>query len=316
MQTIKGPALFLGQFAGDVPPFNSWDAITRWAADQGYVGVQVPAWAGQLIDLGKAAASKTYCDEFKGVAAANGVEVTELATHLQGQLVAVHPAYDEAFDGFAAPDVRGNPKARQAWAVEQVKAALTASRNMGLSAMATFSGSLAWPYAYPWPQRPAGLVEAAFDELARRGPRGGAGRSERRRRRACARRSGRWHRREQLVAEPQEIRRLGRQRNAAQRGAREVVEAHGARAVAARARHGPRGDSGGREGERDAHVRVPHASWRRVRERLRAQPRELSLRPPRPHDLSRGPAREAPALLAGLRADERGLYGRRGCTAG
>ncbi|MER2509155.1 MAG: sugar phosphate isomerase/epimerase [Amaricoccus sp.] len=168
MQTIKGPALFLGQFAGDVPPFNSWDAITRWAADQGYVGVQVPAWAGQLIDLGKAAASKTYCDEFKGVAAANGVEVTELATHLQGQLVAVHPAYDEAFDGFAAPDVRGNPKARQAWAVEQVKAALTASRNMGLSAMATFSGSLAWPYAYPWPQRPAGLVEAAFDELARR----------------------------------------------------------------------------------------------------------------------------------------------------
>jgi hypothetical protein len=51
--------------------------------------------------------------QFKGVAAENGIEVTELSTHLQGQLVAVHPAYDTAFDGFAAPAVRGNPKARR-----------------------------------------------------------------------------------------------------------------------------------------------------------------------------------------------------------
>ncbi|MEJ6404432.1 sugar phosphate isomerase/epimerase family protein [Yoonia sp. 2307UL14-13] len=168
MQTIKGPALFLAQFAGDTAPFNSWDSITKWAADCGYVGVQVPSWDGRLIDLAKAAESKDYCDEFKGVAAANGVEVTELSTHLQGQLVAVHPAYDTAFDGFAAEEVRGNPKARQAWAVDQVKKALTASKNLGLTAHATFSGALAWPYVYPWPQRPAGLVETAFDELARR----------------------------------------------------------------------------------------------------------------------------------------------------
>lgn len=168
MKTIKGPALFLAQFAGDAAPFNSWDSITKWAADRGYAGVQVPSWDGRLIDLRKAAESRAYCDEFKGVAAENGVEVTELSTHLQGQLVAVHPAYDEAFDGFAAPEVRGNPKARQEWAVDQVRMALTASRHLGLKAMASFSGALAWPYVYPWPQRPAGLVEAAFDELARR----------------------------------------------------------------------------------------------------------------------------------------------------
>ena len=168
MKTIKGPGLFLAQFAGDAAPFNSWDSITKWAADVGYAGVQVPSWDGRLIDLAKAAESQDYCDEFKGVAAANGVEVTELSTHLQGQLVAVHPAYDTAFDGFAAPEVRGNPAARQAWAVEQVKNALTASNRMGLTAHATFSGALAWPYVYPWPQRPAGLVETAFDELAKR----------------------------------------------------------------------------------------------------------------------------------------------------
>ena len=168
MKTIKGPGLFLAQFAGDAAPFNSWDSITKWAADVGYAGVQVPSWDGRLIDLAKAAESQDYCDEFKGVAAANGVEVTELSTHLQGQLVAVHPAYDTAFDGFAAPEVRGNPAARQAWAVEQVKNALTASNRMGLTAHATFSGALAWPYVYPWPQRPAGLIETAFDELAKR----------------------------------------------------------------------------------------------------------------------------------------------------
>lgn len=168
MKTIKGPALFLAQFAGDVAPFNTWDGITKWAAGCGYAGVQVPSWDGRFIDLAKAAASKTYCDEWLGQARDNGVEVTELSTHLQGQLVAVHPAYDLAFDGFAAEAVRGDPKARQEWAVDQVKLALTASKSLGLTAQATFSGALAWPYLYPWPQRPEGLVEQAFDELARR----------------------------------------------------------------------------------------------------------------------------------------------------
>ncbi|MFN0115548.1 MAG: sugar phosphate isomerase/epimerase family protein [Paracoccaceae bacterium] len=168
MKTIKGPALFLAQFAGDAAPFNSWKGITRWAADCGYVGVQIPTWDGRLFDLKKAAASKDYCDEIKGVAAANGVAVTELSTHLQGQLVAVHPVYDEGFDGFAPPEVRKNPKARQAWAADQVKMALTASRHMGLAASVTFSGALVWPFLYPFPQRPAGLVETGFAELARR----------------------------------------------------------------------------------------------------------------------------------------------------
>jgi len=168
MKTIKGPALFLAQFAGDEAPFNSWDSITRWAADCGYAGVQVPSWDARLFDLDTAAASKGYCDDWLGQARANGIEVTELSTHLQGQLVAVHPAYDAAFDGFADPSVHGDPKARQVWAVEQVKKALTASTNLGLTEMASFSGALAWPYVYPWPQRPAGLVEQAFDELARR----------------------------------------------------------------------------------------------------------------------------------------------------
>ena len=168
MKTIKGPALFLAQFAGDEAPFNSLDSIAEWTASVGYKGIQMPSWDGRLFDLAKAAESVTYCDEVKGTLAKHGLELTELSTHLQGQLVAVHPAYDEAFDGFAAPEVRGNPKARQEWAVDQMMLAAKASKNLGLTDHASFSGALAWPYLYPWPQRPAGLVEAAFDELAKR----------------------------------------------------------------------------------------------------------------------------------------------------
>lgn len=168
MKTIKGPAIFLAQFAGDADPFHTLPAIARWAAGHGYKGVQIPSWDARLFDLARAAESQDYCDEVRGTLAEAGLELTELSTHLQGQLVAVHPAYDLPFDGFAAPEVRGNTAARQDWAVRQMKLAARASRRLGLTAHATFSGALAWPYAYPWPQRPAGLIETAFDELARR----------------------------------------------------------------------------------------------------------------------------------------------------
>jgi len=168
MRTIKGPAIFLEQFAGDEAPFNSLNNIAQWVASLGFVGVQLPSWDARLFDLEKAAESKTYCDEVLGTLEKHGLQLTELSTHLQGQLVAVHPAYDQMFDGFAAKSVRGNPSARQAWAVGQLLKAARASENLGLENPATFPGALAWPYLYPWPQRPAGLVEMAFDELAKR----------------------------------------------------------------------------------------------------------------------------------------------------
>ncbi|MCY4357537.1 MAG: sugar phosphate isomerase/epimerase [Gammaproteobacteria bacterium] len=168
MKTIKGPAIFLAQFVSDEAPFNSLEGMAEWAAGLGFKGVQIPSWEPSLIDLGTAATSQDYCDELQSTLAEHDLEITELSTHLQGQLVAVHPAYDSLFDGFAAPAVRGNPGARQQWAVDQMLLAAKASHNLGLTTHASFSGALAWPYFYPWPQRPTGLVETAFDELAKR----------------------------------------------------------------------------------------------------------------------------------------------------
>ena len=168
MRTIDGPGLFLAQFMSDAPPFDTIENIGKWAAGLGFKGVQIPVWDARCIELEKAAESMTYADEFKGKLKELGLEITELTSHLQGQLVAVHPAYDNMFDSFAPEEVRGNPNARTEWAVNQLKLAARASSNLGLKAHATFSGALLWHTMYPWPQRPAGLVDTGFKELAKR----------------------------------------------------------------------------------------------------------------------------------------------------
>ena len=168
MRTIQGPGIFLAQFIGSAAPFDTLDGLAGWAASLGYKGVQVPTSDPAIFDLAKAAESEAYCDEIKGRLAAHGLQVTELSTHLQGQLLAVHPAYDLQFDAFAPAAVHGKPAERTAWAASQLKLAAKASQRLGLKAHASFSGALAWPYLYPWPQRPAGLIEAAFEELGRR----------------------------------------------------------------------------------------------------------------------------------------------------
>ena len=168
MITLKGPGIFLAQFASDTPPFNSLETIAKWAASLGYEGIQIPTPDTRLFDLAKAAESKTYCDDLAGMLATHGLSVTELSTHLQGQLVAVHPAYDQYFDGFAPEALRGKPAERTQWAVDQLKLAARASRNLGLAAHATFSGALLWHMFYPWPQRPRGIVAETFAELGKR----------------------------------------------------------------------------------------------------------------------------------------------------
>ncbi|MGC4235256.1 MAG: sugar phosphate isomerase/epimerase [Niabella sp.] len=168
MTTLKGPGIFLAQFLGDQPPFNSLEAICQWARGLGFEAVQIPTSDPGIFDICLAAESKTYADEIRGVVESAGLQISELSTHLQGQLVAVHPAYNEMFDGFAPPEVRSNAKARTAWAVQQLKYAAKASEHLGLNAHATFSGSLLWHTFHPWPQRPAGLVDEGFTELAKR----------------------------------------------------------------------------------------------------------------------------------------------------
>jgi sugar phosphate isomerase/epimerase len=168
MKTIKGPGIALQQFATDEAPFNTLPDIARWAAGHGYVGLQLPTFDRRLFDLRQAAQSRTYCDEIAGICRDAGVEITELSATRQSRLVAVAVANDLRFDVFVPEEMRGNPRKRQAWAVEQVKMVARASENFGLNAVVGFTGALLWPYLYPVPQHPPGLVADGFAELGRR----------------------------------------------------------------------------------------------------------------------------------------------------
>jgi len=168
MKQIKGPAIFLAQFCGDQEPFNNLKNICNWAASLGYRAVQIPSWETRLFDLKLAAESQDYCDEITAVVSDAGLQISELSSHLQGQLVAVHPAYDRMFDGFAPAACKGNAAAKTAWAVQQLKYAARASERLKLTEHVSFSGALLWHTVYPWPQRPKGLVEEGFAELGRR----------------------------------------------------------------------------------------------------------------------------------------------------
>lgn len=168
MKNIKGPGIFLAQFMTDTPPFNTLESVCKWVAELGYKGVQIPTWDSRCIDLKLTAESGDYADEIKGIVNSCGLEITELSTHLQGQLVAVNPAYDRLFDSFAPKYLHGRPAKRTQWAVQQLLYAAKASGRLGLTGHATFSGALLWPMVYPWPQRPVGIVEDGFKELAKR----------------------------------------------------------------------------------------------------------------------------------------------------
>lgn len=168
MRTIKGPGIFLTQFIGEQAPFNSLDGLAGWAADKGYKAVQIPCHQPPIFDLAKAAQSQTYCDDINGKLAEHGLVISELSTHLEGQLMAVSPVYSDAFDHFAPAEVRGSDVVRRAWAAERLKQAAAASAKLGLSAHATFSGSLAWPFFYPWPPHNEARFQEAFSELANR----------------------------------------------------------------------------------------------------------------------------------------------------
>ena len=168
MKTIKGPAIFLAQFLGNDKPFNNLDSISKWAKKLGYKAIQIPTWDNRVFDLEIAGKSKTYCDEIKGIVKENGLEISELATHLQGQLIATHPSYDIMFDSFAPKNLHGKVRERTKWAKSQMISAINASSFLEIKPMASFSGSLMFHTMYPWPQRPSGLVDVGFKELANR----------------------------------------------------------------------------------------------------------------------------------------------------
>jgi sugar phosphate isomerase/epimerase len=166
MPSIKGPAICLAQFLRDEEPYNNLENIGKWVAGLGYIGVQIPSWDDRVFDRDTAAESKTYCDEYNGQLQEMGLEPTEVGGFLAGQVLAIHPAYEIMFEGFHPEGLKG--EARTEWAAGELKKCVDASVNLGTDVIPTLSGGLAWHMAYPWPQRPEGIIDEAFKELSSR----------------------------------------------------------------------------------------------------------------------------------------------------
>ncbi len=165
--TIRGPALFISQFIADEPPFDTLAGIARFAAGLGFKALQLPVHDPRFIDLDRSDDSG-YIDGLLADLSRAAITVSEIAAHRAGQLMAVHPAYDDAMDALSPPPVRGNPARRRAQAERDLRRSIALAARLGVDKVAVFSGGLAWPFVYPYPPLPPGLIERAFGELARR----------------------------------------------------------------------------------------------------------------------------------------------------
>ncbi|MBN2103463.1 sugar phosphate isomerase/epimerase [bacterium] len=166
MRKIMGPAVFLAQFLRDEAPFNSLRNIGKWVSELGYKGVQIPTWDARVFNLDQASSSQSYCNELKDQLQEQGLQPTELAAHLQGQVLAMNHVYKTAFSAFYPSNL--NDSEIIDWAGDQLCKTIQASANLGLKTIPVMSGGFAWHMIYPWPQRPPGLVKEAFQELAKR----------------------------------------------------------------------------------------------------------------------------------------------------
>lgn len=165
---IEGPGLMLSQFIGETAPFNSLEGIARWAHGLGFRGLQVPVHDPGILDVAALAQSAAKARDTVARLAGIGMVISELAAHRAGHLMAVNPAFDQIADAFSPKAHHGNPAGRQADAERTMFLAIQAAKNLGVHKLVTFSGALVWPFFYPWPPPPAGLIERGFDELAAR----------------------------------------------------------------------------------------------------------------------------------------------------
>lgn len=163
---LKGPGVFLAQGWGK-PGWQTLEESARTAASLGYRGLQCHLWNGGPIDLELAAASTAYCDKLQDVATKAGCPIVELANHCDWQLVRCAPAYLKLHQWPAPKSIHGNAVALAAWGQQRAKLSVAAAKNFGFSRVGGFSGSSIFHLVYPWPQRPKGLVEAAYHALSK-----------------------------------------------------------------------------------------------------------------------------------------------------
>jgi sugar phosphate isomerase/epimerase len=151
--------IFSGQWA-DLP-FEEFCAKVR---SFGYDGVEIACW-GDHLDLKKASSDAAYVQERKAILARHGLKAWAIAAHLPGQCVG--DLWDPRLDGFAPAEYKGDPARIRAWAIQEMKYAAKAAKNLGCSVVTGFMGSPVWKFWYSFPQTPDEMIDAAYAEIVK-----------------------------------------------------------------------------------------------------------------------------------------------------
>lgn len=156
---MRKVTIFTGQWA-DIP----LEKLAPMMRDFGYEGLELACW-GDHFDVAKGASDKAYCDAKKALLAKNGLGVWAISNHLAGQLIC-DPNFDARSDAFAPPECAGNPEAKRAWAVETMKNAARAAKNLGIGVVNGFTGSPIWHMLYSFPPVLPNMIDDGYTRFA------------------------------------------------------------------------------------------------------------------------------------------------------
>lgn len=152
-------ALFTGQWA-DLKLAELAEKAAHW----GYEGLELACW-GDHLDVFKAATDQKYCDHQLGILEQNDLKVSAISNHLAGQLVC-DPNDDSRTDGFAPDDCAGDSEKKRAWAIESMKNAARAAKNLGVKVVNGFTGSSIWHMLYFFPTPTEEDIEQGYRNFA------------------------------------------------------------------------------------------------------------------------------------------------------
>ena len=151
--------MFTGQWA-DMP----LKELAKKAAGWGYNGLELACW-GDHFDVEKGAKDPAYCEQQKAILAENGLNVWSISSHLAGQLVC-DLNNDSRSDMFAPPELAGDAEGKRKWAVQQMKYAAQAAKNMGIEVVNGFTGSSIWHMLYSFPPASEEMLNDGFKFFA------------------------------------------------------------------------------------------------------------------------------------------------------
>jgi sugar phosphate isomerase/epimerase len=154
--------LFTGQWA-DLP----LETLAAKAAEWGYDGLELASW-GDHFDVARALEDDGYCQGRRDLLARHGLAVHAISNHLVGQ--AVCDPIDERHRSIVPPRVwgDGDPEGVRRRAAEEMKRTARAAARLGVPVVTGFTGSSIWHLLYSFPPVPDAMLDAGYDDFARR----------------------------------------------------------------------------------------------------------------------------------------------------